>query len=58
MNETTIKLEIWDTPGKECYNSQNYIYYKGAHCFFIVYDITNITSFENVDKWFEKAKKC
>ena len=57
MDETTIKFQIWDTPGQECYNYNANSYYKGTHCFFIVYDITNINSFENVDKWFEKAKK-
>ena len=57
FNEACIKLALWDTSGKDCYNYIKNAYYKGTHCFFIVYDITNISSFENVDKWFEDAKK-
>ena len=51
------KLQIWDTPGQERYRSITSSYYKGSHGCFIVYDITNEISFENVDKWYEQAKK-
>ena len=52
-----IKLQIWDTAGLTRYISITSYYYKSAHCIFVVYDITNKSSFENVDKWFENAKK-
>ena len=32
-------------------------YFKGSHGCFIVYDITNETSFEDVNKWYEQAQK-
>ena len=51
------KLQIWDTAGQERYKSITSSYYKGSHGCFIVYDITNEISFENVDKWYEQAKK-
>ena len=51
------KLQIWDTAGQERYRSITSSYYKGSHGCFIVYDITNEISFENVDKWYEQAKK-
>ena len=51
------KLQIWDTAGQERYRSITSSYYKGSHGCFIVYDITNESSFENVDKWYEQAQK-
>ena len=54
---TGAKLQIWDTAGQERYRSITSSYYKGSHGCFIVYDITNERSFDNVDKWFEQAQK-
>ena len=54
---TGAKLQIWDTAGQERYRSITSSYYKGSHGCFIVYDITNETSFQNVDKWYEQALK-
>jgi len=54
---TNTKLQIWDTAGQERYRSITSSYYKGSHGCFIVYDITNETSFENVEKWFEQVQK-
>ena len=51
------KLQIWDTAGQERYRSITTSYYKGSHGCFIVYDITNEESFENVDKWYSETVK-
>ena len=51
------KLQIWDTAGQERYRSITSSYFKGSHGCFIVYDITNETSFEDVNKWYEQAQK-
>ena len=51
------KIQIWDTAGQERYRAITSSYFKGSHGCFIVYDITNESSFENVDKWFEQVQK-
>jgi len=51
------KLQIWDTAGQERYRSITTSYYKGSHGCFIVYDIANEESFDNVDKWYSEAVK-
>ena len=51
------KLQIWDTAGQERYRSITSSYFKGSHGCFIVYDITNETSFEDVNKWYEQVQK-
>ena len=51
------KIQIWDTAGQERYRSITSSYYKGSHGCFIVYDITNEISFENVERWYEYVQR-
>ena len=51
-----IKAQIWDTAGQERYRAITSAYYKGAKGAFIVYDITNKTSFESIDKWISDVR--
>ncbi len=46
-----INAQIWDTAGQEKFRSITASFYKGAKGAFIVFDITNKESFNNVDKW-------
>ncbi len=48
-----IKLQIWDTAGQEKYRSLSVAYYRGADACLLVYDITDKTSFKDLDKWLE-----
>lgn len=50
-NGSRIKLQIWDTAGQERYRSISRSYYRGAVAGIVVYDITDHSSFEHVDKW-------
>ena len=53
----STKIQIWDTAGQERYRAITSSYYKGSHGCFIVYDITNQSSFDNVEKWYEHVQK-
>ena len=46
-----VTLQIWDTAGQERYQSLGTAFYRGADCCFLVYDITNPSSFENLINW-------
>lgn len=46
-----VTLQIWDTAGQERYQSLGTAFYRGADCAFLVYDITNNWSFENINNW-------
>ncbi len=53
----TLKLQIWDTAGQERFRTITSSYYRGAHGIVIVYDVTNMKSFENVSAWLEEINK-
>ncbi|KAJ0676886.1 putative small GTP-binding protein [Helianthus annuus] len=57
INKTTIKFDIWDTAGQERYHSLAPMYYRGAAAAVVVYDITNMASFERAKKWIEELQK-
>ena len=51
-----IKAQIWDTAGQERYRSMTSSYFKGSKGVLIVYDITNHSSFESVDRWINEFR--
>lgn len=55
LENFTIKLQLWDTAGQERFKNVANTYYKGAHAVLLVYDITNSTSFQNIEKWVEEV---
>ncbi|KAL8279665.1 hypothetical protein RQP46_007978 [Phenoliferia psychrophenolica] len=46
-----VKFEIWDTAGQERYKSLAPMYYRGAHCAVVVYDITSAPSLLKAKSW-------
>jgi small GTP-binding protein len=48
-----MKIQIWDTAGQEQYKSLTVNFYRNAHGALIVYDMTDLSSFENVKSWLE-----
>ncbi len=57
INDHKIKLQIWDTAGQERYKAVTVAYYKGSKGAFIVYDVTNKSTFDNLDNWINDIKK-
>lgn len=51
-----INYEIWDTAGQERYRSLAPMYYRGAHCVFLVFDLTNRDSYESIKSWQKEIK--
>ena len=58
INDKIIKAEIWDTAGSERFASITKNYYRGADGALIVYDISNKTTFDNVENWFNELKNA
>ncbi len=49
-----VKLQLWDTAGQEKFKTITSSYYRGAHGFIVVYDITNFNSFLSVKNWIQE----
>ena len=46
-----IELQLWDTAGQELFRSVTRGYYRGSAGAFLVFDLTQRSSFENISKW-------
>jgi Ras-related protein Rab-1A len=57
LDGQTVKLQIWDTAGQERFKTITSSYYRGSHGIFVVYDITDVVSFNNIRVWIEEIKK-
>ncbi|XP_076942579.1 ras-related protein Rab5-like isoform X1 [Bidens hawaiensis] len=57
INKTNVKFDIWDTAGQERYHSLAPMYYRGAAAAIVVYDITNMVSFQRAKKWIDELRK-
>ena len=51
IEEKNIKLEYWDTAGQERYDSLCSLYYKNTGAAIILFDITNLKSFDKSKFW-------
>ncbi|CAG9331139.1 unnamed protein product [Blepharisma stoltei] len=57
ISNTLVKLQIWDTAGQEDYRSITRTFYRNAHGIILMYDLTNLQTFENLDTWLNEAKQ-
>lgn len=55
INGKLLKLQLWDTAGQDRFKNIVSTYYRGAQGIFIVFDVTNRTSFNNVSKWYQES---
>ena len=52
-----IKLQIWDTAGQDRFRAITKNYYKGSHGIILLYDVTNLQSFENIKLWINQIRE-
>ena len=55
-NGKNVETIIWDTCGQERYRAISKTYYRSSDAAILVYDITNRTSFKNLDKWLNEIR--
>lgn len=51
INNKVVKAQIWDTAGAERFRSVTSQYYRGVVGALVCYDITKLSSFQNVNTW-------
>eukprot|EP00825_Cyclidium_porcatum_P018681 TRINITY_DN2126_c0_g1_i6.p2 TRINITY_DN2126_c0_g1~~TRINITY_DN2126_c0_g1_i6.p2 ORF type:complete len:161 (+),score=32.50 TRINITY_DN2126_c0_g1_i6:194-676(+) len=54
QNGETIKLSIWDTAGDERYRSLTPLYYRDAAVAVLVYDVSDMNSFKDLNYWIQE----
>ncbi|KFO78378.1 Ras-related protein Rab-7L1 [Cuculus canorus] len=47
----TVRLQLWDIAGQERFTSMTRLYYREASACIIMFDVTNISTFSNSQKW-------
>ena len=57
INGKNIKLQIWDTAGQEKYRALTRSFLIKAQGILALYDITNHTSFDNLQSWLTLIKE-
>ena len=56
LQETIIKLQIWDTCGQELYRSLITNFYRNASLAIVVYAVNTLESFKNLEIWFRELR--
>lgn len=51
-----LNIAVWDTAGQEKFKNIVNVYYRGITAALIVYDITDINTFNNVESWIKEIK--
>jgi len=57
VDGTQIVMQIYDTAGQERFDSLVATYYRGSDAAFIVYDVSDRRSFEDVQTWYGKLRQ-
>ncbi|KAI5646533.1 ras family domain-containing protein [Phthorimaea operculella] len=57
VDGTPVKLQIWDTAGQERFRTLTTAYYRGACGILLMYDITNLESFNHLSYWLRNIQE-
>lgn len=57
IDNHAVELNLWDTAGQERFRNLNRGFYKKANGIVIVYDVTNLRSFESILYWINDIKE-
>nr|XP_002128785.1 ras-related protein RABA2a-like [Ciona intestinalis] len=56
VESRSICAQLWDTAGEERYRALASAYYRGAVGVLLVYDVTNMKSYQNIAHWLSEIK--
>ena len=57
MDDSSVKVLIWDTAGQEKFQNIAKQYYKGANGVLLIYDICSRKTFERIEFWLKELKE-
>merc|ERR1712183_781353 len=56
LEDRTVRLQLWDTAGQERFRSLIPSYIRDSMVAVVVYDVTNINSFQQTNKWIDDVR--
>ncbi|KAG7228683.1 hypothetical protein INR49_008459 [Caranx melampygus] len=56
LEDRTVRLQLWDTAGQERFRSLIPSYIRDSTVAVVVYDITNVNSFQQTSKWIDDVR--
>lgn len=56
LEDRTVRLQLWDTAGQERFRSLIPSYIRDSSVAVVVYDISNLKSFQNTRKWVDDVR--
>jgi small GTP-binding protein len=57
IDNKRVKCQIWDTAGQERFHVITRAYYKGSHGIVLVFDITEKSTFTNIEYWMKNISQ-
>jgi len=57
VDGTKVKLRIWDTAGQERFRTLTRQFYRGSQGILMLYDMTNVTTFNNIESWIKQIRE-
>jgi len=56
LEDRTVRLQLWDTAGQERFRSLIPSYIRDSTVAVVVYDVTNVNSFQQTSKWIDDVR--
>jgi small GTP-binding protein len=56
IDNKKVKLELWDTAGQEAFRAITRSFYRNANGVILMYDLTRLESFENLEDWIREVR--
>ena len=56
IDNKTVRIKIWDTAGQEKFQSLTKGFFRNAQGIMVVYDVTNVETYENLKYWTQSIK--
>ncbi|CAL1536585.1 unnamed protein product [Lymnaea stagnalis] len=57
VSGVTAKMHLWDTAGQDRFRNITSSFYRGADCVLLVYDVTDMHSFTNLNTWLNDVQR-
>jgi len=57
VNNAHVQLVLWDIAGQEKFSTMRTDFYSGSRGVLLVFDLTNLKSFDSVSKWYKDIKE-